>query len=190
MAAWEQAWRDIDLRMADITKKLTSFPPARLVERWLRQGKFVPMGDSKHGGAMPPWCDPYAAALAADGVQTAEDVEYVTDETLFAWETEARYPPVVVKKLADLRNVQRDLRLNPGHAFGVLAPPGVQIPGVLLKPSTQEAFRRKGVDTTSKLRLATDRVLDMVLDDLIAKDLPPFPAHWIAIEEAAQLLKR
>ena len=78
------------------------------------------------------------------------------------WEETGRYPAVVVAKLKDLRDLAKEVRSNPGLAFGAPTALGVQLPMVDLKPSTQEAFRKRGVDETSKLRHADDRVLNAV----------------------------
>lgn len=105
-------------------------------------------------------------------------------------DADERLPPVVVKKLKDMKNVQLELRICPGDAFGLLPPVGIQISRVPLKASTQEAFHRRGVDHTNKLRLASNKVLDLVLNELIEKGTAPFPDQWQAIEEASCLLKK
>jgi hypothetical protein len=66
---------------------------------------------------------------------------------------------------------------------------GITLPGLIVKPSTQDAFTRRGVNETAKLRIASDKVMDMVLTDLIGSRMPPFPEQWLKIEEAAANLK-
>jgi hypothetical protein len=123
-------------------------------------------------------------------LQAAEDVEFVSDDVFKELDADERIPPTAVRKLKDMQNVQLELRSSPGDAFGLLPPVGIQISRVPLKPSTQDAFRRRGVDHTNRLRLASNKVFDLVLDELIEKGTIPFPDQWQAIEEASWLLKK
>jgi hypothetical protein len=65
--AWAKTWTDVDLRVEELQKKLTVFPPPRLVEKWLAGGKFKPQGDAKHGSALPPWAQGHRDQLRDDG---------------------------------------------------------------------------------------------------------------------------
>ena len=56
------------------------FPPAQLVNKWRRLGKFTSGGDSPHGSVMPPWTYKYKDLMLADGIQSSEDIEYVEDD--------------------------------------------------------------------------------------------------------------
>ena len=96
-------------------------------------------------------------------------------------------PPL--SRVVCLPHAQIELRNSPGKSFGALRPLGIRLPGVIVKPSTQDAFLRRGVDETSKLRLASDKIMDDVLDELIARKMPPFPDQWRSIEEASAMLK-
>jgi hypothetical protein len=74
--AWASTWADIDIRIAEIQKKLTVFPPTEIVNKWRRSGKFTPTSDVR-GSLMPPWSYKYKNVLVADGIQSAEDIEYI-----------------------------------------------------------------------------------------------------------------
>jgi len=67
--AWDQTWKDIEYRLSDVASALVEFPPARLVERWIRLGNFIPIGDNKHGTSMPPWVAYFEDALVEHGIQ-------------------------------------------------------------------------------------------------------------------------
>mmetsp|Transcript_89646 Transcript_89646/g.179153 ORF Transcript_89646/g.179153 Transcript_89646/m.179153 type:complete len:463 (+) Transcript_89646:310-1698(+) len=188
--AWALAWREIDARMEEIQKRLTVFPPQRLVQRWRVEGRFTPQGDSKYGGLMPPWAEKHRTLLAEDGVRSAEDMEHVDDDALYAWDESGRYPPVVVRKVLDMREHLKESRNNPGQSFGTPASAGLQLRGCVLKPSTVEAFRKRGVDENRKLRLCTDKILDSIVDELIEREVAPFPEHWKEIEVASLLFKK
>ena len=77
--AWANTWADIDMRINEIQKKLTVFPPTEMVNRWRRAGKFTPTSDVR-GSLMPPWAYKYKDVLMADGIQSAEDIEYIEDD--------------------------------------------------------------------------------------------------------------
>jgi hypothetical protein len=187
--AWATTWQDIDLRMAETQKKLTIFPPTELVNKWRRLGKFTPTSDVR-GSLMPPWSYKYKNLLVADGIQSAEDIEYVEDDMFMYWEETGRYPAVVVAKLKDLRDQAKEVRANPGLAFGAPTSRGVQLPMVDLKPSTQEAFRKRGVDETSKLKYADDRVLNAVVEELITRETPPYADHWEKLEIYTAIMRK
>lgn len=69
-----------------------------------------------------------------------------------------RYPPVLLGKMKDLKEALRDARAEPSQQSGVggYEGGGVEIRGVLLKSSTIAALKKKGINETRKLRLATD----------------------------------
>ena len=52
--AWMRMWSEIEVRVSETQKKLTVFPPALLVEKWIRNGLFTPQvtlgGRSGEGG--------------------------------------------------------------------------------------------------------------------------------------------
>jgi hypothetical protein len=75
--AWDQTWKDVEYRLSDIASSLVAFPPARLVERWIRLGSFIPMGDSKHGTSMPPWVAPFKDVLVEHGIQVHENTFFL-----------------------------------------------------------------------------------------------------------------
>ena len=88
--AWEKTWEEVDMRILELQKKLKIFPPGRLVERWLAEGKFNFAEDSAHGGIMPPWTAPFREKLEKDGVGSAEDIEHLSDDQLMKWEEQNR----------------------------------------------------------------------------------------------------
>mmetsp|Transcript_2072 Transcript_2072/g.4412 ORF Transcript_2072/g.4412 Transcript_2072/m.4412 type:complete len:757 (+) Transcript_2072:216-2486(+) len=195
---WEETFTDVDRRVVELQKKVSVYPPDRLIRRWQRSGLFTIHdgggASARHGGSLPPWCDLYEAKLKEDGITSAEMIEHISEETFFQWELEKvdspdrRYPPIVVKKLISLKAQQKELKANPGNAFGS-SKFGIRVYGVEIKQSTQEAFRKRGVEQTGQLRLCSDRILDSIVTELISRDSPPFPDTWLAIEEAAHLYK-
>ena len=96
----------------------------------------------------------------------------------------------MVAKLKDMRDQAKEVRSNPSLAFGAPTALGVQLPMVDLKPSTQEAFRKRGVDETSKLRYADDRVMNAVIEELISLKTPPYPDHWEQVEIHTAILRK
>jgi len=73
---------------------------------------------------------------------------------------------------------------------GALTNGALKIPGVLLAPAVTMALRKRGVDTLGKLRLATDKLLNSAVDDVIAGGVVPPSEQWKAVEDAAALFKR
>jgi len=179
--AWEKTWKEIDLRKEELQRKIQVFPPTALVTKWLNQGKFA-QHDSKRGALLPPWTMPYVAQLRKDGITTAEDFEFIDPETFDLWDAENTYPKVIIAKVMDTKQQMVEERTNPTKTSG-----GIHLAEVQFKASTQEAFRRRGVTETNKLRFVNDSLLDLVVEELIRKETPPLPESWSAIEEAVIL---
>ena len=52
-----------------------------------------------------------------------------------------------------------------------------------IKATTQAALRKRGITYAADLRLASDEILDQVIDELISMDMPPMPVAWAHLEE-------
>jgi hypothetical protein len=179
--AWEKTWKEIDLRKEELQQKIQVFPPMSLVTKWQNQGKFT-QHESKRGNLMPPWTLPYKDDLRKDGITTAEDFEFIDPDDFDEWTAKGTYPKVVIAKLMDIKQQMIEERANPTKTSS-----GIHLPGAQFKASTHEAFRRRGVTETKKLRYVNDKIMDLIVDELIAKETPPLSEYWGVIEEAVVL---
>jgi len=95
--------------------------------------------------------------------------------------TMPRYPKVVLSKLKAMRDAQVDAAAPKKSGVANLK--------LQLKPTTQAALNRRGVSTFGDLRLATDEVLDQVIDELLFNKTPPLQINWAHLEETVQDMK-
>ena len=49
--------------------------------------------------------------------------------------------------------------------------------------TTQAALRKRGITYAADLRLASDEILDQVIEELVSMDMPPMPVAWAHLEE-------
>mmetsp|Transcript_11505 Transcript_11505/g.27066 ORF Transcript_11505/g.27066 Transcript_11505/m.27066 type:complete len:449 (+) Transcript_11505:60-1406(+) len=210
---WTDLWKEVEMRMTELQKKMQYFPARHLVDNWNAQGKLHVKSGS--GSLLPPYLLPFEKNLEDDGIVSEEDLRYIPDELFELWETAnylpdakdsdhnalyspspeeehdldverglvTRYPLVVINKLRDTRD--RMVALSKGSNRSKGAPLGHY-----LKPTTQAALRKRGFLYTSDLRLATDEVLDSVIRELIIAKTPPMPVAWTNFEETVQEVLR
>mmetsp|Transcript_55750 Transcript_55750/g.110483 ORF Transcript_55750/g.110483 Transcript_55750/m.110483 type:complete len:228 (-) Transcript_55750:189-872(-) len=156
-----------------------------------------------------PWLIRYLQNLEDDGIQAEEDVGFITDDIFDQWEMVAyrphkeeksknvfdpewanadpheltmRYPKVVIEKLRAMRDHLEEQAETKKKA----GPTALKL---TMKPTTQAALRKRGVVWAHDLRLASEEVLDGIVNELVADETPPMPIAWATLEEMAQEVK-
>jgi len=190
---WEKLWDEIESRMTEMQKKMSYFPNRDLVDNWARAGKLSEKTMS--GSMMPPWLIRYQQDLEDDGIQQEEDIKYITDELFEYWEQplfmpdpeddeksifdpeqgyNTRYPKVVMLKLKEKRDHYVKMSSKKKISSNI---------EINMNGTTMAALRKRGIYTMSDFRLASDEVMDSIIDELIVMDTPPMPIAWAALEE-------